>query len=73
MDIIGRLERQSALDRFAAPLQRLARLVPAPARDVMYGVWLGHPVHPALVQVPIGAWTCATILGTGDRYEARGG
>ncbi len=69
MDVIGMLEQQSALDRFAAPLQRLARLVPAPARDVMHGVWLGHPVHPALVQLPIGTWTCATLLGGNSAHE----
>lgn len=31
-------------------------------RDLLHGVPLGHPVHPALVQVPIGAWTSAAIL-----------
>lgn len=31
-------------------------------RDLLHGVQLGHPLHPALVQVPIGAWTSAAVL-----------
>lgn len=30
--------------------------------DVLHGRWLGHPLHPALVNVPIGAWTVAAAL-----------
>ncbi|GAA3759762.1 hypothetical protein GCM10022402_42100 [Salinactinospora qingdaonensis] len=31
-------------------------------RDMLHGVPLGHPLHPPLVQVPIGAWTSAALL-----------
>jgi nitrite reductase/ring-hydroxylating ferredoxin subunit len=32
--------------------------------DLMHGVWpLGHPLHPALTDVPLGAWTAAVVLG----------
>lgn len=31
-------------------------------KDFLAGVWFGHPVHPALVTIPIGAWTSALIL-----------
>ena len=27
--------------------------------DFLQGKWLGHPLHPALVHVPIGAWIAA--------------
>jgi nitrite reductase/ring-hydroxylating ferredoxin subunit/uncharacterized membrane protein len=30
--------------------------------DFMHGKWLGHPLHAALIHVPIGAWTVALIL-----------
>lgn len=31
-------------------------------KDLMHGVWpLGHPLHPALTDVPVGAWTVAVI------------
>ncbi|HEX5596453.1 MAG TPA: Rieske 2Fe-2S domain-containing protein [Micromonosporaceae bacterium] len=45
-------------------LQRvvLAVLRPKKVRDVLHGVQLGHPLHPAMVQVPIGAWMSTAIL-----------
>jgi nitrite reductase/ring-hydroxylating ferredoxin subunit len=32
------------------------------ARDVLHGVWLGHPLHPPLTDLPIGAWSAAAVL-----------
>ena len=31
-------------------------------RDVLHGVPLGHPLHPALVAVPVGAFTSVAVL-----------
>lgn len=31
-------------------------------KDLLSGTWLGHALHPLLTDVPIGAWTSATIL-----------
>lgn len=31
-------------------------------KDALHGVWLGHPLHPALVSVPLGAWTATLLL-----------
>lgn len=31
-------------------------------RDLLHGRWLGHPVHPLLVQVPVGSWLSAALL-----------
>lgn len=28
-------------------------------RNVLHGTWLGHPLHPMLTDVPLGAWTMA--------------
>ncbi|WP_079063301.1 Rieske 2Fe-2S domain-containing protein [Peterkaempfera griseoplana] len=57
------LERQSVLDAAVEPLQRLVRALPlGRGRDLLRGLWLGHPLHPALVQLPIGAWTSAAVL-----------
>ena len=33
-----------------------------PVRDALHGVWLGHPLHPVLVQAPVGAWLSAAVL-----------
>ena len=42
-------------------------------KDALHGTWLGHPLHPALTDLPIGAWTTAlamdaldTVRGTDD-------
>lgn len=52
-----------ALDRVVEPVQRVVRGLPlGPLRDVLHGRQLGHPLHPALVQVPIGAWLSAALL-----------
>jgi nitrite reductase/ring-hydroxylating ferredoxin subunit/uncharacterized membrane protein len=37
-------------------------------KNFLHGVWLGHPVHPMLTDVPLGAWTAAFVL---DLMEAR--
>jgi nitrite reductase/ring-hydroxylating ferredoxin subunit/uncharacterized membrane protein len=31
-------------------------------REKMHGYWLGHPVHPVITDVPIGAWTVTALL-----------
>lgn len=31
-------------------------------KDALHGVWLGHPLHPALTDIPIGAWSSSFIL-----------
>lgn len=75
MQLISRLEQDSRLDTLVSAGQRLARQIkPGKARDALHGVWLGHPVHPLLVQAPVGAWMSATILdilGGGERASRR--
>lgn len=31
-------------------------------QDALNGVWLGHPLHPVLTDIPIGAWTTALLF-----------
>lgn len=33
-------------------------------KNFLHGKWLGHPLHPILTDVPIGAWTTAAVLDT---------
>lgn len=35
---------------------------PRGLKDALVGTWLGHPLHPALVAIPIGAWTSTAAL-----------
>ncbi|MGH3178795.1 MAG: Rieske 2Fe-2S domain-containing protein [Streptosporangiaceae bacterium] len=63
MRLISRLEQDSRLDGAVSAGQRLARLIrPGKVRDALHGVWLGHPLHPVLIQVTTGAWLSASIL-----------
>lgn len=35
---------------------------PTPLSDFLNGVWLGHPLHPMLTDIPLGAWTMTLTL-----------
>ncbi|WP_328761488.1 MULTISPECIES: Rieske (2Fe-2S) protein [unclassified Streptomyces] len=60
---VERLERTTQLDALIGVVRRAVRAVPlGPARDVLHGRPLGHPAHPLLVQVPLGAWLSAAAL-----------
>ena len=57
MQLISRLEQATGLDTLVSAGQRVARLIrPGKIRDGLHGVWLGHPLHPVLVQASAGAW-----------------
>lgn len=57
------LERARFLDRPADLLQGLTRrLPPGVVKDALSGTPVGHPAHPLLVTVPIGAFVSATVL-----------
>jgi nitrite reductase/ring-hydroxylating ferredoxin subunit len=55
-------ELAEPLDEVADPVQDAVNAVPQPVRDVLDGVWLGNPLHPALTDVPLGAWSAAFSL-----------
>jgi hypothetical protein len=63
-DDILRLERAEALDRPAAAVravvQRLLRN--RTLKDALHGVWLGHPLHPALAQLSLGSESASCTL-----------
>ena len=69
--MIDRIENASPLDPVVKTVRKIvnAALGPQPVRDALHGLWLGHPLHPMLTDVPIGAWTAAGVLdllpGTG--------
>ena len=35
-------------------------------KNAMHGTWLGHPLHPALTDVPLGAWTTALVFDAAE-------
>jgi nitrite reductase/ring-hydroxylating ferredoxin subunit/uncharacterized membrane protein len=61
--------RQQWLDTAADQLQGLFRNLVQQGgeqarqiKDFLHGKWLGHPLHAALTDVPIGAWTLGMLL-----------
>jgi len=61
------IERSDAIDSIAAPLQSwlnegLRGPVGQKVKDFLNGTWFGHPLHPALTDIPIGTWTAATVF-----------
>ncbi|MFE4258156.1 DUF2231 domain-containing protein [Streptomyces sp. NPDC056883] len=60
---LDRLERTGVADPAIRALQRGIRSLPLGGmRDLLRGRPLGHPLHPVLVQVPIGCWLSASVL-----------
>ena len=70
-----RLEATGAVDRVAGPARRAvtAVLPSGPVKDALHGVWLGHPLHPVLTDLPIGFWTGAFVLDLVGGRRARPG
>lgn len=62
--MLSRLEQARSLDAISDKLQRTVMDVirPQGLRDVLHGTWLGHPLHPVLVQMPVGAFSSAAVL-----------
>jgi nitrite reductase/ring-hydroxylating ferredoxin subunit/uncharacterized membrane protein len=75
------IERQEWLDIVGDRLQKAVGAafqaggdVGRRVRDFLHGTWLGHPLHPVLTDIPLGAWTAALVLdaaSTRDRGLAR--
>lgn len=62
--LLNRLEQASSLDvtgdRLKGAVEGVLR--PQRLRDLLHGVWLGHPLHPVLVQLPVGAFMSTAVL-----------
>jgi nitrite reductase/ring-hydroxylating ferredoxin subunit len=68
------IQRLKPLDRVADPVSKAVAdvLPPGRVKDALAGTWLGHPTHPVLTDVTLGAWTSAFVLDAvgGERTEA---
>src|SRR2546423_14250468 len=58
------IERAESVDQVGGPLaDAVGKLLPAgPVKDALTGTWLDHPLHPALVAVPIGLFAGVSAL-----------
>lgn len=55
------------LDKSAEALKQVSEPIMGPEapqtlKDALYGTWLGHPLHPPITDVPIGAWTATALF-----------
>ena len=68
-----RIEHLEALDAVARPVAGLVGRAVRPRllRNLLSGTNLGHPLHPPLTDVPIGAWTMAVLLDTAGGRRAQ--
>lgn len=67
---LNRVGQAESLDQAVAPLEKLAGQIPEGIRQKLSGVgWLGHPVHQALVHLPIGSWMAASIMDLAGRPD----
>jgi nitrite reductase/ring-hydroxylating ferredoxin subunit/uncharacterized membrane protein len=42
-------------------------------KNFLHGTWLGHPLHPVMTDIPLGAWTATLLLDAmGDRRGRSG-
>ncbi|MDI1483777.1 DUF2231 domain-containing protein [Polyangium sp. y55x31] len=73
--VVERLPLDEIVDVFHAPVRGFFARHPR-IRRALDGSWLGHPLHPALIPVPIGAFTTGIVLDVatllGSPWAARG-
>jgi nitrite reductase/ring-hydroxylating ferredoxin subunit/uncharacterized membrane protein len=64
----GLVKRTAFLDPIADKVQNIVNGLlikegaPTPLKQFLNGVWLGHPLHPPLTDVPVGAWVTGAVL-----------
>lgn len=70
---VERIEGTAIVDRLAGVVDQASERVVTPRlRRTLRGDWLGHALHPAMTDVPLGCWIGSTVLDlTGDRRGAR--
>lgn len=62
MVLVDAIEHAEQLDTVGDRIQRTIDKAPRRLRDLLHGVWLGHPLHPAMVHAPVGGWLSAAVL-----------
>lgn len=67
--VLDSLESASVLDRVSDPVNKTLKslLDGNPLGDLLRGSLVGHPIHPALVNITVGAWASAVVLDLAGR------
>jgi len=82
--VIEAIEQQAWPDQVGEVLEKAVSAfeTDSPAcrtiENILHGTWVGHPLHPILTDLPLGAWSTALVLdatdmarGTDDMGPAR--
>jgi nitrite reductase/ring-hydroxylating ferredoxin subunit len=76
--LINVIERQDFLEQAGDAIQpavsnafKAAGPAGREVKNFLHGTWLGHPLHPVLTDVPIGAWTAALALDAMESISGR--
>lgn len=82
--IISFINQQKWLDRIFQPLQDLSMALIEKtgeigrfSRNFLNGIWLGHPLHPVITDIPVGGFTAAMMFDllesqTGEKAFGKG-
>lgn len=70
---VQRLERLDVLNKLGqkASLTFANVVRPGRVKDLLSGTWMGHPAHPMLTDLPIGAWVSAVVLDVVGNQRSR--
>lgn len=69
--LVKAIENETQLDSFIDPIKQPVEQFltqRAGLRSLLNGAWLGHAVHPALTDIPVGAWTAGCVLDLLDAF-----
>lgn len=71
--IVQAIERSKAAEKLGKKVGlAFSRVVrPGTAKDLLSGTWMGHPAHPMLTDLPIGAWMSSLALDLAGGVPAR--
>ncbi|HEY8132288.1 MAG TPA: Rieske 2Fe-2S domain-containing protein [Thermoanaerobaculia bacterium] len=75
-EIITAATNQKWIDASTDPLQKAVRSLfggeaGRELKNFLHGTWLGHPLHPVLTDIPLGAWTVALTLDAMEGLSRR--
>lgn len=71
-ELASRLEGLESLDGVADVVSRWVSTAVAPWKSLLSGTWLGHPLHAAITDLPIGCWTGAVLMDLIGGERSRG-
>jgi uncharacterized membrane protein len=68
--VLERVERVEALDQIVERAEEVLSRIPEATRRALKGTdWVGHPLHPALVHLPLGSWMAASVMDAAGKPD----